>query len=91
MPFMLTRVEVQDFDQWKPRFDAARETIRAEAKSHRIMRSVEDPHEVFIQVEFETADAADAARRLLLDGGQPEGVTIKNGPTITEPVEQVDY
>ncbi len=90
MPFMLTRIEVDDFDAWKPRFDAARETIRGRAKGHRIMRSVEDPHEVFIQVEFATAEEAVAARRRLLDG-TPPGVTIKNGPTITEPVEQVAY
>ena len=91
MTFMLTRIKVDDFDAWKAMFDQGRETVRREAKGHRILRSAEEPNELFVQVEFESAEAAAAARQELLSSGALDRVTVKVPPTITEEVETVAY
>ena len=91
MAFMLTRIAVEDYDAWKEMFDSGRESVRAAAKGHRILRSVDEPNEVFIQVEFPTADDARAARATLVASGALERVTVKSGPSIAEPAEQVQY
>lgn len=91
MALMLTRIQVDDYDAWKQMFDSARETIRANAKGHRIVRSLEDPNEVFIQVEFPSPEDAKAARERLLDAGLLDRVAVQNGPTITELAEAIQY
>ena len=91
MTFMLTKVHVDDYDAWKQMFDAGRAGVRKAAKGHRIMRGVEDPNEVFIQVEFATVDDANEAREGLLASGALDRVTVKAGPTVTEETETVGY
>ena len=91
MTYMLTRIDVEDFDAWKSTFDSDPFGARKEAKGHRILRGVEDPNEVFIQVEFDSPDDARAARQRLLDGGMLDRVAVKNGPTIAEPADAVTY
>lgn len=91
MAIMLTRVQVDDYDAWKEMFDSARHTIRASASGHRIARSVENPNEVFIQVEFPSAEDALTAREKLLAAGGPASATIQNGPTLVEVAESVEY
>ena len=69
MAFMLTRIQVNDYDAWKPMFDSDPPGARNAAKGHRILRSVNDPNEVFVQVEFASSDDANAARERLLASG----------------------
>jgi len=91
MAFMLTRIQVNDYDAWKPVFDSDSPGVRKAAKGHRILRSVEDPNEVFVQVEFASSDDAKAARERLLASGVLERVTVKSGPTVTEVAETVAH
>ena len=91
MTFMLARITVDDYESWKPMFDEGRETVRARAKGHRILRGVEEPNDLFIQVEFDSAQDAQAARDELLASGALDRVTVQAGPAITEMAEQVDY
>jgi hypothetical protein len=91
MTYMLSRIAVEDYDAWKEMFDAGRDSVRSSAKGHRILRSVDDPGELFIQVEFQTADDARAARESLLASGALDRVTVKTAPSIAETAEQVDY
>lgn len=91
MAFMLTRINVDDYDAWKPMFDSDPPGARKAAKGHRILRSLEEPNEVFVQVEFATSDDANAARERLLASGVLDRVTVKAGPTIAEETETVDY
>ena len=86
MSFMLTRIKVEDYDAWKAMFDSDPVGARETATGHRILRGVEDPNEVFIQVEFPSADDALAARQKLIDGGVLDRVDVQNGPTLAEPV-----
>lgn len=91
MPFMLTRIHVDDYDAWKPIFDTDPPGARKAAKGHRILRSAEDPNDLFIQVEFASREDAGAARERLLASGVLDRVTVKAGPAIAEEAETVDY
>jgi hypothetical protein len=91
MTVMLTRIQVDDYDAWKSMFDEARTTIRQQAKGHRIVRGVENPDEIFIQVEFESVADAKAAREQLMASGFMDRVKVQNGPTVAEISEAVQY
>ncbi|MGH2988832.1 MAG: hypothetical protein ACRDMA_03075 [Solirubrobacterales bacterium] len=91
MAFMFTRIQVNDYDTWKQMFDSGREDVRKDAKGHRIARGVEDPNEVFVQVEFASPDEAHAARERLLASGALDRVTVKSEPTVAEVAEAVTY
>ncbi len=91
MSFMLMRADVGDYDAWKPNFDADPAGRKQAAKGHRIMRSVEDPSEVFIQVEFASTDEAKAFRERLLASGALDRITVKSGPTVAEVAEEASY
>jgi hypothetical protein len=49
MAFILTRIQVGDYDTWKPQFDADVPGVRQAAGGHRILCGVEDPNEVFVR------------------------------------------
>jgi hypothetical protein len=91
MTFMLTRVKVGNYDEWKPMFDSDPAGARASAKGHRVLRSTEDPNEVFIQVEFDSAADAEAARERLRSSGALDRVDVQNGPTIAELADATAY
>jgi hypothetical protein len=89
MTFMLTRIHVDDYEAWKEAFDSDAAGARKSAQGYRILRSVEDPNEVFISVEFPSPDKAKEGRQRLVAAGVLERVDVQNGPTIAEPAEAV--
>ena len=94
MALMLLHFEVDDYDAWKPGFDddpAGR--AASGATSHKIARSVDNPNEVFIRLEFPSADQAKAFRDKLAASGAFErgGMRIKSGPTVAETAEERTY
>jgi hypothetical protein len=91
MAFFVTRIKVGDYDAWKPNFDADLPGARRSAKGHRIFRSLDDPDEVFLLVEFASPDDARAGRERLLESGILDRFADKSGPTIVEETEAVDY
>jgi hypothetical protein len=91
MAFILTRIHVGDYDVWKPMFDQDVPGARQAATRHRIMRNVDDPNEVFLQVEFASAEEARTGREKLLASGVLDRFQDKSGPTIVEEAEVVDY
>jgi len=54
-------------------------------------RSVEDPSEVFVQLEFASTDEANAFREKLLASGALDRITVKNGPTVTDVADVAVY
>ncbi len=88
---MLTSIQVEDYDAWKPMFDSDPAEARKAAKGHRILRSVEEPNELFLQVEFASSDDANSAREQLLASGILDRVTVKAGPIVAEEAETVAY
>ena len=91
MTYTLAHIQVDDYEQWKEMFDAARQTVRKDAKGHRILRGAEDPNDVFIQVEFPSAEEARAAREELLSSGAFDRVKLIDGPSVIEEAEAVAY
>jgi hypothetical protein len=94
MAIMLLHFETDDYDAWKPTFDndpiGRRE---GGAIGHMLSRSVDNPNEVFIRVEFPSVDQATAFRDKLSASGVFEraGMRIKTGPTVAEVAEVTTY
>jgi hypothetical protein len=89
MALMMTRVRVANFDDWKTRFDTDPVGAREKATGYRILRGVEDPNEVFVQVEFASNEAALEARRRLLESGVLDRQLEATGPTLVEEADAV--
>jgi hypothetical protein len=91
MTFILTRIDTGDYDAFKALFDKDGPGARGVATEHRLYRNVDNPNEVFIQVEFESRDDAVAARERLLAAGVLDRFTDYNGPTVAELAESVRH
>jgi hypothetical protein len=87
--FILTRINVGDYDTWKPMFDQDKPGARAGSKGWRIFRSMDDPGQVFIQVEFASVEDAKEGRERLLASGVLDRFSDKYGPMIVEEAETV--
>jgi len=91
MAYMLTRIEVGDYDAWKPMFDQDTPGARRDATSHRILRNVENPTEVTILTEFASVEDAQAGRERLLASGVLERFADKDLPKVVEEAETHRY
>lgn len=80
--FIITRIQVGDYDAWRPMFDQDRPRAREKAKVERVFRDVEDSDHVFIVLEFESLDDAQEARRRLLASGVLDRFEDKHGPNV---------
>jgi hypothetical protein len=92
MTFMLGHFDVGDFDTWKREiFDADPAGRREAAKGHLISRSVDNPNEVFVRVEFDSPEEAKSFRDRLLASGALDNVTVKTPPTVAEVADEETY
>ena len=89
MTFIMTRINVGDFDAWKSSFDKDIPRAREAAMGYRLFRSLQDPGEVFVHVEFASPDDAQTARERLLSSGVLDRFSDTSGPTVVEEVEAV--
>lgn len=59
MPYMLVHHKVRDFGKWKPFFDRHESTRKAGgSKSGQVFQNVEDPNDVFVLFEWDSAENA---------------------------------
>lgn len=91
MTFIVTRINVGNYDMWKTMFDKDEPGARSHAKGHRILRSVENPDEVFIVIEFSSTEDAEAGRARLLASGVLDRFPDKDLPKIVKEAEVVTY
>ena len=91
MASILTRINVGDYERWKPMFDQDVPGARAEATSHRVLRDADEPNAVFVIVEFATSEQARAGREKLLASGVLDRFPDHSAPRILEQAEHVDY
>jgi hypothetical protein len=82
--FIITRIQVGDYDAWRPMFDQDRPQAREKAKVQRVFRSVDDPHQVFIFLEFASLDDANEARLRLVESGVLDRFEDKHGPNVVQ-------
>jgi hypothetical protein len=81
--FIITRIQVGDYDRWRPMFDQDRPRAREKARVQRVFRSVDDPNHVFIFLEFDSKTDAEARTRLV-DSGVLDRFADKHGPNVVE-------
>ena len=89
MTYMLTRIDVGNYDEWKPQFDKDLPRAREAATGWRIFRNVDNPNEVFIEVEFDSSEDAATGRERLLASAVLDRFADKTGPTIVEEAESL--
>ncbi len=89
MAFIMTRIDVGDYDAWKQAFDQDLPRAREQATSYRVFRGLENRGEVFIQLEFPSSAEAEQARARLLASGVLERFADRNGPTVVEQTELI--
>jgi histidinol-phosphate/aromatic aminotransferase/cobyric acid decarboxylase-like protein len=80
--FIITRIQTGDYDKWRPMFDQDRPRAREKAQTQRVLRSVDDPNEVFIYLEFSNLEDANEARERLLSSGVLDRFEDKHGPNV---------
>lgn len=80
-----------DFDAFKQQFDSDPLGRGQVAKGHTLMRGVENPSEIFVRVEFDSAQDAKSFRDQVLASTVMQNVNIKLSPTVTELVDQASY
>jgi hypothetical protein len=82
--FIITRIQVGDYDTWRPMFDQDRPRAREKATVQRVFRTVDDPNHVFIFLEFASVDDANEARVRLLESGVLDRFDDKHGPNVVQ-------
>jgi hypothetical protein len=91
MAFILGVFDTGDYDAWKQMFDSDPAGRKQAATRHRVFRSVDNPNEVFVGVEFASVDDANSFRERLLASGALDNVTVEKGPTVAELVDETAY
>ena len=80
--FIITRIQTGDYDRWRPMFDQDQPLAREKARAQRVLRSVDDPDEVFIYLEYESLEDANEARGRLVASGVLDRFEDKHGPNV---------
>jgi hypothetical protein len=86
--YIITRIQVGDYDTWRPMFDQDRPRAREGAISQRVFRTADDPNHVFIFLEFDSLEDARTAERRLLESAVLDRFSDKHGPNVV--VEATD-
>ena len=95
MPILQIEHPVRDFDAWKVAFD--RDPIgreRGGVRRYRILRPIDDPNYVMVDLEFDNAGEAEAFRaalRHLWRRAEAEGLMHSARGRIVETVESTEY
>jgi hypothetical protein len=91
MAFMVHHLKVDDFDTWKQYFDEDPVGRKQAATGHSMLRSVDNPDEVFTRVEFDSVEDARSFRDRLVASGVLDRTTVLGQPTVVELVENITY
>ena len=91
MAFMVHHLKVDGFDDFKSMFDADPAGRKQAAKCHLMLRSVDDPNEVYTRVEYDSLEEAKAFRDRLVASGALDQTTVLTPPTVVELVENITY
>jgi hypothetical protein len=84
--FIMTRIQVGDYDTWRSMFDQDQPNVREKATSQRVFRRIDDPNHVFVLVEFASAEDAQEGAQRLEDSGILDRFEDKHGPNVVEEV-----
>jgi hypothetical protein len=82
--FVITRINVGDYDAWRPLFDQDRPRAREKATGRRVFRGVDEPGQIFVFLEFASVGDAAEARERLLESGVLDRFEDRHGPNVVE-------
>ena len=91
MASMVGVFKTDDYEGWKRMFDSDPVGRKEAAKGHRVMRSVNDPSEVFVRVDFNSVDEGQTFRERLLASNALDNVTIVKEPTVVDVADEATY
>jgi hypothetical protein len=80
--FIITRIQTTDYERWRPMFDQDQPRTREKAVVQRVLRSTDDPNEVFVYLEYSSLEDANEARDRLVSSGVLDRFTDKHGPNV---------
>ncbi|MBV8992155.1 MAG: hypothetical protein JO287_00290 [Pseudonocardiales bacterium] len=80
-----------DFDAWKPRFDSDPLGRAQIAKAHTVLRGIDNPNEIFIRIDFESAEDAKSFQDKVRNSDVLQDIDVKIPPTAVEVADQVNY
>jgi hypothetical protein len=80
-----------DFDAFKRQFDEDPLGRKQAAKGHTILRGVDNPNEVFVRIEFATAEEARSFAEKVRNSAVLQSMTVKVPPTAAELADQATY
>ena len=87
MAYIVTRIQTGDYERWRPMFDQDKPQAREKARTVRVLRSMDDPNEVVIQLEFDSTNDAFEARERLVGSGVLDRFDDVTGPLVLEDAE----
>jgi len=80
--FIITRIQTTDYERWRPMFDQDQPRTREKAVVQRVLRSTDDPNEVFVYLEYSSLEDANEARDRLVSSGVLDRFIDKHGPKV---------
>ena len=86
--FIITRIQVGDYDTWRSMFDQDLPNAREKATAQRVLRGADDPNQVFVFLEFETLEDANEAKRRVVESGVLDRFEDKHGPNVLQEAGQ---
>lgn len=84
--FIITRIQVGDYDTWRTLFDRDVPRARENATAQRVFRRVDDPNHVFVFLEFASLEDAEEAGRRLEASGVLDRFEDRHGPNVVTEV-----
>lgn len=84
--FIITRIQVGDYDTWRALYDRDVPRTREKATAQRVFRRVDDPNHVFVFLEFASAEDAEEASGRLEASGVLDRFEERHGPNVVEEV-----
>ncbi len=82
--FIITRIQVGDYETWRPMFDQDRPRAREKARAQRVFRCADDPHHVFVFLEFSSLGEANEARDRLVQSRVLDRFEDVHGPNVVQ-------
>ena len=80
-----------DIDAWTQQFLSDPLGRKQVAKGHTLLRGVDNPNQVFVRVEFDSAEEARAFQEKVRGSAVLENVIVTIPPTVAEMVDQASY
>lgn len=91
MAFVVGVFEGEDIDAWIQQFLSDPLGRRQVAKGHTLLRGVDNPNQIFVRVEFDSAEGAKAFAEKVRGSTVLDNVSVKVPPTAAEMVDQASY